>query len=123
MEQIVFAKGAHYALRQLSTSGYDVIGLDWTMDPENARYVAPKRSLPLKNVLRKAFFTIERRVLRIYILYLEVSTCHNGSGVRNLVSFCLCHRKVVGNYVTLQGNLDPCQLYASEVSAGQSPTR
>eukprot|EP00095_Tigriopus_kingsejongensis_P006395 maker-scaffold117_size339417-snap-gene-2.23 protein:Tk06395 transcript:maker-scaffold117_size339417-snap-gene-2.23-mRNA-1 annotation:"uroporphyrinogen decarboxylase" len=53
----VFAKGAHFALEQLSKSGYDVIGLDWTMDPKSAR-------------------------LR------------------------------VGDGVTLQGNLDPCALYA-----------
>lgn len=34
---VVFAKGAHYALSELSSSGYDVVGLDWTMDPETAR--------------------------------------------------------------------------------------
>ena len=35
--QIVFAKGAHYALGELSTSGYDVLGLDWTIDPRDVR--------------------------------------------------------------------------------------
>lgn len=34
---IAFAKGAHYALPDLSTSGYDVIGIDWTIDPSRAR--------------------------------------------------------------------------------------
>lgn len=33
----VFAKGAHYALEVLSESGYNVIGLDWTMNPREAR--------------------------------------------------------------------------------------
>ena len=33
----VFAKGAHYALEELATLDYDVIGLDWTMDPVLAR--------------------------------------------------------------------------------------
>jgi len=33
----VFAKGAHYALESLSESGYNVVGLDWTMDPRQAR--------------------------------------------------------------------------------------
>ncbi len=37
--QVVFAKGAHYALPDLGRSGYEVIGLDWTMDPKEARYV------------------------------------------------------------------------------------
>jgi uroporphyrinogen decarboxylase len=34
---IVFAKDAHYGLESLSDSAYDVIGLDWTMDPRAAR--------------------------------------------------------------------------------------
>ena len=32
----VFAKGAHYALEVLSQTPYDVVGLDWTMDPQEA---------------------------------------------------------------------------------------
>lgn len=59
--QTIFAKGAHYALEELSTSGYDVVGLDWTADPQLAR-------------------------------------------------------QRVGGKVTLQGNLDPCALYAPKVS-------
>ena len=35
--QIVFAKGAHYALPQLANIGYDVVGIDWTIDPAVAR--------------------------------------------------------------------------------------
>ena len=33
----VFAKGAHYALEDLAESAYNVIGLDWTIDPADAR--------------------------------------------------------------------------------------
>ncbi|KAJ2725511.1 Uroporphyrinogen decarboxylase in heme biosynthesis [Coemansia sp. Benny D115] len=34
----VFAKGAHYALEQLATETlYDVISIDWTLDPADAR--------------------------------------------------------------------------------------
>lgn len=58
--QTIFAKGAHYALEELSASGYDVVGLDWTIDPQLAR-------------------------------------------------------KRVGDNVTVQGNLDPCALYAPKV--------
>lgn len=57
---IIFAKGAHYGLERLSKIGYDVVGIDWTIDPVKAR------------------------------------------------------QAVAGNGVTLQGNLDPCQLYANE---------
>lgn len=35
--QVVFAKGAHYALEELAVTSYDVIGLDWTMDVAAAR--------------------------------------------------------------------------------------
>lgn len=35
--QVVFAKGAHYALEELAAMPYDVIGLDWTMDVGAAR--------------------------------------------------------------------------------------
>lgn len=56
---IVFAKDAHYALEDISQSGYEVVGLDWTIQPKVAR---------------------ER----------------------------------TGNKVTLQGNMDPCALYARE---------
>lgn len=35
--QIVFPKGAHYALRDLATCGYEVVGIDWTVDPLVAR--------------------------------------------------------------------------------------
>lgn len=34
---IVFAKDGHYALTELSKSGYDVISLDWTISPRLAR--------------------------------------------------------------------------------------
>uniref|UniRef100_A0A1B6CFN1 Uroporphyrinogen decarboxylase n=2 Tax=Clastoptera arizonana TaxID=38151 RepID=A0A1B6CFN1_9HEMI len=33
----IFAKGAHYALEDLSISGYDVVGLDWTISPDEGR--------------------------------------------------------------------------------------
>ncbi|KAG9482855.1 hypothetical protein GDO78_009038 [Eleutherodactylus coqui] len=56
---IIFAKDAHYALDDLSQSGYEVVGLDWTIRPQEAREKTRKR-------------------------------------------------------VTLQGNLDPCALYANK---------
>ena len=37
----VFAKGGHYALSELSTLGYDVIQIDWTINPEEARKRVP----------------------------------------------------------------------------------
>ena len=59
-QQTVFPKGGHYALKDLSATDYDVIGIDWTVNPAEAR-------------------------------------------------------KIVGDGITLQGNLDPCALYASKV--------
>jgi uroporphyrinogen decarboxylase len=60
LEQVpmtIFAKGGHFVLKELGKSGYDVVGLDWTVEPEIVR-------------------------------------------------------QKVGEDVTLQGNLDPCALYA-----------
>ncbi|KAK6633184.1 hypothetical protein RUM44_003785 [Polyplax serrata] len=54
---IIFAKGAHYAISELSKLGYNAVGIDWTITPERAR-------------------------------------------------------RETGGCVTLQGNLDPCALYA-----------
>lgn len=38
--QIVFAKDGHYGLEDLSDSGYEVVSLDWTIDPRSARLVS-----------------------------------------------------------------------------------
>lgn len=37
--QTIFAKGAHYAIKDLSQIGYDVVSLDWTMSAKDARYL------------------------------------------------------------------------------------
>ncbi len=34
---ILFAKDAHYALKQLANTGCDVVGLDWTITPQKAK--------------------------------------------------------------------------------------
>ncbi|CAL1536696.1 unnamed protein product [Lymnaea stagnalis] len=56
---VVFAKDAHFAIEDLAQSGYEVVGLDWCVQPLHAR-------------------------------------------------------KLSGNHVTLQGNLDPVMLYATK---------
>ncbi|XP_044297866.1 uroporphyrinogen decarboxylase isoform X3 [Varanus komodoensis] len=61
---IVFAKDAHYALEDLAQSGYEVVGLDWTIRPQEAR-------------------------------------------------------QRTGEGITLQGNLDPCALYAPKEKIGE----
>ena len=40
---VVFAKGAWYALEDLCSSGYDVVGLDWLQDPAEAMKIARGR--------------------------------------------------------------------------------
>jgi len=42
---IIFAKGGHYALHALAQSKYDVISLDWTMDPIQARQICVGKTL------------------------------------------------------------------------------
>lgn len=56
---IVFAKDGHFVLEELAQSHYEVVGLDWTIKPKQAR-------------------------------------------------------QIVGESITLQGNFDPCALYANK---------
>ena len=74
--QIIFAKGATSSLHQLANIGYDVVGIDWTIEPDKAR----QGSLLI--------------------------TLNDVFPIRSLT----------GDAVALQGNLDPCQLYARKVS-------
>lgn len=35
----MFALGGHYALKEIASVGFEVIGLDWTIDPKWARQI------------------------------------------------------------------------------------
>lgn len=41
----IFAKGAHYALEELSKTNYNIIGLDWTIEPSYARSIVRNKTL------------------------------------------------------------------------------
>jgi uroporphyrinogen decarboxylase len=66
---IIFAKGAWYALEDLSKSDYDVISLDWTHNPVQARKrVGPTKVLQGNmdpNVLYGPRANISKEVERI----------------------------------------------------------
>lgn len=66
---IIFAKGAHYALDSLADSAFDVIGLDWTMDPATAGQVVGERAALQGNLDPCALYagpdTIRSEVLRM----------------------------------------------------------
>ena len=51
---IVFAKDAHYALDDLCDTDYDVIGLDWTIEPTIARKIASSKGKTLQGNLDPA---------------------------------------------------------------------
>ncbi|KAK2194104.1 hypothetical protein NP493_2g06015 [Ridgeia piscesae] len=61
---VIFGKDAHHSMEELAESGYEVVGVDWTIKPQRAR-------------------------------------------------------RMVGPSLTLQGNLDPCALYASNDDIGR----
>lgn len=42
---VVFAKDGHYALPLLNDTCYDVVSLDWTLDPEKCRQILPSKTL------------------------------------------------------------------------------
>ncbi len=41
----IFAKGAHFALKDLMASSFNTVGLDWTMDPREVRSLNPFKVL------------------------------------------------------------------------------
>jgi uroporphyrinogen decarboxylase len=41
----VFARGSHYALEDLEKTMYDIVSLDWSLDPEQARKVLKTKTL------------------------------------------------------------------------------
>lgn len=42
---IIFAKGAHFAMNELMQGGFNVVGLDWTINPEPLRQLNPSKAL------------------------------------------------------------------------------
>ena len=50
----VFAKDAHYALEDLSNTDYNVIGLDWTIDPVRAKNAVSGKKKALQGNLDPA---------------------------------------------------------------------
>ncbi len=67
--RIVFARGAHHALDALAEAEFDVIGLDWTIRPSEARRIVGGRAVLQGNldpcVLYAEPAVIRREVLRM----------------------------------------------------------
>ncbi|MDX1531318.1 MAG: uroporphyrinogen decarboxylase [Rhodothermales bacterium] len=59
---VVFARGAHYALDTLALTDYDVIGLDWTVRPGEARRVVGARAALQGNLDPTALFAEPARI-------------------------------------------------------------
>ena len=50
----VFAKDAHYAIEDLANTDYNVIGLDWTIDPHKAKLAVKGKKKALQGNLDPA---------------------------------------------------------------------
>jgi len=59
---VIFAKGGHYALHQLSKLTYDVIGVDWTVDPKVARQLVGKDAVVQGNLDPCALYGDDRTI-------------------------------------------------------------
>lgn len=53
--QTVFAKDVHFALEDLSNSGYDVVSIDWTIKPTHARWSFRFKLEDIYNILYFSF--------------------------------------------------------------------
>lgn len=88
----VFAKDAHYALEWLSNSDYDVISIDWTIDPKIARQrVGPNITL--------------QGNLDPCALYSDSSTIE--STVRDMISSFRSHRYIANLGHGIYPDMDP----------------
>ncbi|KAF1383327.1 hypothetical protein PFLUV_G00130780 [Perca fluviatilis] len=77
---IVFAKDAHYGLEDLSQSHYEVVGLDWTIDPRSARERTGGKVSLQGNMDPCAFYAPKERISDIVKKMLE------GFGTRGYIA-------------------------------------
>nr|CAI5866256.1 unnamed protein product [Callosobruchus analis] len=48
---VIFAKGAHFCLEEMESLGYDVVGVDWTLDPEKVGKLFRDKNVTLQGNL------------------------------------------------------------------------
>jgi uroporphyrinogen decarboxylase len=77
---IVFAKNAHYATDALADTDYDVISLDWTMDPQAARLLVGDRAVLQGNLDPAALYAAPDDIRR------EVQHMLAGFGPQNHIA-------------------------------------
>ncbi|KAK7159217.1 hypothetical protein R3I94_005520 [Phoxinus phoxinus] len=68
---IVFAKDGHYGLEDLSESGYEVVSLDWTIDPRSARVRTGGKVSLQGNMDPCALYSTKERISEIVKRMLE----------------------------------------------------
>eukprot|EP01119_Soliformovum_irregulare_P004553 TRINITY_DN15600_c0_g1_i1.p1 TRINITY_DN15600_c0_g1~~TRINITY_DN15600_c0_g1_i1.p1 ORF type:complete len:368 (-),score=106.52 TRINITY_DN15600_c0_g1_i1:11-1006(-) len=78
---IVFAKGANESIVNISTLGYDVLGLDWGISPKVARDLVRNTNVSLQGNLDPAALFGDRDSIRR-----EVRKMLNGFGTRKLIA-------------------------------------
>nr|CAI5866258.1 unnamed protein product [Callosobruchus analis] len=49
--RVIFAKGAHFCLEEMESLGYDVVGVDWTLDPEKVGKLFRDKNVTLQGNL------------------------------------------------------------------------
>ena len=82
--QTVFAKGGHYALKSLANSGYDVVGLDWTIDPSIAREVCEESGVTLQGNLDPCALYAPKEELEAKVKKMAAKFGHKNKWIANL---------------------------------------
>jgi len=80
----VFAKGGHYALKSLANSGYDVVGLDWTIDPGVAREVCEESGVTLQGNLDPCALYAPKEELEAIVKKMAAKFGHKNKWIANL---------------------------------------
>lgn len=69
---VIFAKGGHYAINELSKLDYNVVGIDWTIEPEVARKLAQPNTVLQGNLDPVALFGDQVIRSRCYLMVVYV---------------------------------------------------
>jgi hypothetical protein len=136
---VVFPRGSHYALEWMCDTPYDVIGLDWSMDPASAWCVVTEMCgccVFTQGVCARSRARSRSRL----VPFVATVTVRMGAFASNApevpmlcvtsmhvvpVWTCACAAPCVRSAVVkgrkvLQGNFDPCALYAPAASIRDS---
>ncbi|MPC27674.1 Uroporphyrinogen decarboxylase [Portunus trituberculatus] len=107
-QEIVFPKGGHYTLKDLASLKYEVIGIDWTVDPILARELVGPNKVLQGNLDPCALYG-DKKLLRCL---LDVPQKSIDTAVKEMVQKFGRHRYIANLGHGMYPDMDPDHLAA-----------